>query len=235
MSANGKNEKTTHLVWCAMIALLLVRQDGRVQSEQQENLFLGRWFADAERQRRFSRDVASDIRWMLQQGRSLGVLAPLAKKLDTSGGPPPAIFWNRRNSSVSPGGWKPLKTSNGCTTSLATQNGSGCASRVLTRMSVPCTSPNPRWKRRSLIRENRPHLSRSESRGMWRHLACYSPPVAGRFSPLRNLMSCFSGLSPASVDVKGVYPEKYLKNVLDIFIRLANENLTSVFHQGLNR
>ncbi|HAP0441331.1 TPA: DUF2913 family protein [Citrobacter freundii] len=61
MSANGKNEKTAHLVWCAMIALRLARQDGRVQSEQQENLFLVRWFADAERQRRFSRDVASDI------------------------------------------------------------------------------------------------------------------------------------------------------------------------------
>ncbi|POT24495.1 hypothetical protein C3433_23895 [Citrobacter freundii] len=82
MSANGKNEKTAHLVWCAMIALRLARQDGRVQSEQQENLFLVRWFADAERQRRFSRDVASDIRWMLQQGRSLGVRAQLAKKLD---------------------------------------------------------------------------------------------------------------------------------------------------------
>ncbi|EAN4380654.1 hypothetical protein DRE45_22235 [Salmonella enterica subsp. enterica] len=82
MSANGKNEKTAHLVWCAMIALRLARQDGRIQSEQQENLFLVRWFADAERQRRFSRDVASDIRWMLQQGRSLGVRAQLAKKLD---------------------------------------------------------------------------------------------------------------------------------------------------------
>ncbi|HHX3382679.1 TPA: DUF2913 family protein [Salmonella enterica] len=82
MSVNGKNEKTAHLVWCAMIALRLARQDGRVQSEQQENLFITRWFADAERQRRFSRDVATDIRWMLQQGRSLGVRAQLARKLD---------------------------------------------------------------------------------------------------------------------------------------------------------
>ncbi len=82
MSVNGKNEKTAHLVWCAMIALRLARLDGRVQSEQQENLFLIRWFADAERQRRFSRDVAADIRWMLQQGRSLGVRAQLASKLD---------------------------------------------------------------------------------------------------------------------------------------------------------
>ncbi|EID0396788.1 DUF2913 family protein [Salmonella enterica] len=82
MSVNGKNEKTAHLVWCALVALRLARQEGRVQSEQQENLFLTRWFADAERQRRFSRDVATDIRWMLQQGRSLGVRAQLAKKLD---------------------------------------------------------------------------------------------------------------------------------------------------------
>ncbi|EHM7819396.1 DUF2913 family protein [Salmonella enterica subsp. enterica serovar Eastbourne] len=65
-----------------IIALRLARLDGRVQSEQQENLFLVRWFADAERQRRFSRDVATDIRWMLQQGRSLGVRAQLARKLD---------------------------------------------------------------------------------------------------------------------------------------------------------
>ena len=82
MSVNEKNEKTAHLVWCAMIALHLARQDGRVRSEQQENLFLIRWFADAERQRRFSREVASDIRWMLQMGRSLGIRAQLARKLD---------------------------------------------------------------------------------------------------------------------------------------------------------
>ncbi|ECQ9991340.1 DUF2913 family protein [Salmonella enterica] len=82
MSVNGKNEKTAHLVWCAMIALHLARLNGRVQSEQQENQFLVRWFADAERQPRFSRDMATDIRWMLQQGQSLGVRAQLARKLD---------------------------------------------------------------------------------------------------------------------------------------------------------
>lgn len=82
MSVNGKNENTAHLVWCALIALHLARQDGRVQSEQHENLFLTRWFADAERQRRFSRETATDIRWMRQQGRTLGVRAQLAKKLD---------------------------------------------------------------------------------------------------------------------------------------------------------
>lgn len=82
MSVNGKNEKTAHLVWCAMIALRLARQDGRVQSEQQENLFIIRWFADAERQRRFSRDVARDIIWLLKQGRLSGLNARLRSKLE---------------------------------------------------------------------------------------------------------------------------------------------------------
>lgn len=62
MFVNGKNEKTAHLVWCAMIALHLARKDGRVRSEQQENLFL--------------------IRRMPQMGRSLSVRAQLVKKLD---------------------------------------------------------------------------------------------------------------------------------------------------------
>ncbi|EBK0796966.1 hypothetical protein D3X85_17895 [Salmonella enterica] len=48
MSVNGKNEKTAHLVWCAMIDLRLASQDGCVQSEQQVNLFLVRWFTHAE-------------------------------------------------------------------------------------------------------------------------------------------------------------------------------------------
>lgn len=115
MSVNGKNEKTVHLVWCAMIALLLARQEGRVLSEQQENLFLIRWFADAERQHRFSRDVATDIRWMLLQGRSLGVRAHLARKLDYVWRSTTGNIWSRLNSSGSPGGWKRPKASCGLT------------------------------------------------------------------------------------------------------------------------
>ncbi|STA76169.1 Protein of uncharacterised function (DUF2913) [Citrobacter freundii] len=82
MTVNGKSEKTAHLAWCALIALHLARQDGLVQSELQEDLFLIRWLAAAERQRRFPRDVATDIHWLLQQGRSPGVRAQMAMKLD---------------------------------------------------------------------------------------------------------------------------------------------------------
>jgi hypothetical protein len=75
-------EKSGHMAWCAMVAMALARQDGRVQSPAQENLFLTRWLATALKQRRFPRDVAPDIEWMLKQGRQLGVRAKLASKLD---------------------------------------------------------------------------------------------------------------------------------------------------------
>lgn len=74
--------KTGHLAWCALVALLTAREDGLVASESQENLFITRWFALAKKQRRFSRDVATDIDWILNQGRGLGVRARLRHKLD---------------------------------------------------------------------------------------------------------------------------------------------------------
>lgn len=75
-------EKTGHLAWCALIALLTAREDGLVESESQENLFITRWFAQAKKQRRFSRDVATEVDWILNQGRTPGVRARLHHKLD---------------------------------------------------------------------------------------------------------------------------------------------------------
>ena len=75
-------EKTGHLAWCALVALLTAREDGLVASESQENLFITRWLATALKQRRFSRDVTPDIEWLLKQGRLLGVSAKLASKLN---------------------------------------------------------------------------------------------------------------------------------------------------------
>ncbi|EBX6688887.1 hypothetical protein DS275_21705 [Salmonella enterica subsp. salamae serovar Sofia] len=75
-------EKSGHLAWCALVALALARQNGDTLSPAQENLFLTRWLATALKQRRFSRDVAPDIEWLLKQGRQLGVSAKLASKLN---------------------------------------------------------------------------------------------------------------------------------------------------------
>lgn len=75
-------EKTGHLAWCALVALMTAREDGLVASESQENMYITRWFVQAKKQRRFSRDVATDIDWIISQGRTLGVRAQLRHKLD---------------------------------------------------------------------------------------------------------------------------------------------------------
>jgi Protein of unknown function (DUF2913) len=53
-----------------------------MESESQGNLFITRWFAQAKKQRRFSRHVAIDVDWILNQGRMLVIRARLRHKLD---------------------------------------------------------------------------------------------------------------------------------------------------------
>ena len=71
-----------NMAWCALVALHLARMDGVVKGESQENRFLTRWLATAMKQKRFSREVAPDIEWLLKQGRLYGVRAKLASKLE---------------------------------------------------------------------------------------------------------------------------------------------------------
>lgn len=75
-------DKTGHFAWCALVALKLALLDGLSPSEAQQNLFLTRWLAVALKQRRFHRDIAQDIEWLLKQGRLYGVKANLPGKLD---------------------------------------------------------------------------------------------------------------------------------------------------------
>ncbi|QZY97830.1 DUF2913 family protein [Pantoea dispersa] len=78
---DNDNLNVSHLAWCGLIALHTARRDGQVSAPAQENLFLTRWLATAEKQRRFPRALAPDIRWLLSEGRSKGVHADLPGKL----------------------------------------------------------------------------------------------------------------------------------------------------------
>lgn len=71
-----------HLAWCGLIALNMARQSGIVNSPAQENLFLCRWLANAEKKRLFRRELANDIRWLLKEGRGKGLRADLPGKLE---------------------------------------------------------------------------------------------------------------------------------------------------------
>lgn len=76
------NPLISHLAWCGLIALNLARQSGMVSSPAQENLFLCRWLATAEKKRLFRREVAGDIRWLLKEGREKGLRANLSGKFE---------------------------------------------------------------------------------------------------------------------------------------------------------
>ena len=79
---DNDNLNVSHLAWCGLIALHTARRDGIATSPAQDNLFLTRWLANAEKQRRFPRTLASDISWLLKEGREKGLRADLPGKLD---------------------------------------------------------------------------------------------------------------------------------------------------------
>jgi hypothetical protein len=79
---DNDNLNVSHLAWCGLIALHTARRDGVATSPAQDNLFLTRWLATAEKQRRFPRTLASDISWLLKEGREKGLRADLPGKLD---------------------------------------------------------------------------------------------------------------------------------------------------------
>ena len=72
----------SHLAFCALVALGLACQDGVVSKPYAENLFLIRWLASAQKQKRFPRSVAIDIQWMLERGRKYGLAGKLRQYLD---------------------------------------------------------------------------------------------------------------------------------------------------------
>ncbi|CNI78767.1 Protein of uncharacterised function (DUF2913) [Yersinia frederiksenii] len=73
----------SHLAFCALAALGLARQDGAAGTPYAENLFLIRWLATPQKQRRFPKSVAIDIQWLLERGRKHGAAGKLRQHLDS--------------------------------------------------------------------------------------------------------------------------------------------------------
>ncbi|WP_447874235.1 DUF2913 family protein [Serratia fonticola] len=72
----------SHLAFCGLVALGLARQDGMASTPYAENLFLIRWLATAQKQKRFPKSVAIDITWLLERGRKHGPAGKLSQHLD---------------------------------------------------------------------------------------------------------------------------------------------------------
>ncbi|MGQ6549912.1 DUF2913 family protein [Serratia sp. IR-2025] len=71
-----------HLAFCALVALQTAVQDGAVTSPMAEHLFIVRWLATAQKQKRFPKTVAIDIQLLLDKGRKQGIGAKLKSHLD---------------------------------------------------------------------------------------------------------------------------------------------------------
>lgn len=71
-----------HLVFCALVALQTAVQDGAVTSPMAEHLFIVRWLATAQKQKRFPKTVAIDIQLLLDKGRKQGNGAKLKSHLE---------------------------------------------------------------------------------------------------------------------------------------------------------
>lgn len=70
-----------HLAFCALVALQTAVQNGAVASPMAEHLFIVRWLATAQKQRRFPKTVAIDIQLLLERGRKQGIGAKLKSHL----------------------------------------------------------------------------------------------------------------------------------------------------------
>lgn len=70
MMSSEKNKNIfSHLIFCALTALHLARKDGIIPSSQAENIFLVRWFIQAQKQKRFPKSVAKDIDFFIKAGQ----------------------------------------------------------------------------------------------------------------------------------------------------------------------
>lgn len=71
-----------HFAWCALVALRTAQQDGQALSSLTTHMFLLRWLAVAQKQKRFPRSIASDIEGLLVLVRKKGSAANLLNRLE---------------------------------------------------------------------------------------------------------------------------------------------------------
>ncbi|WP_215845052.1 DUF2913 family protein [Candidatus Pantoea bituminis] len=74
---SSQNLYVDHLAWCGLVALRMARRDGVLSSPAQENLA-----RDCGKKRLFRKELASDIKWLLTEGREKGLRADLPGKLE---------------------------------------------------------------------------------------------------------------------------------------------------------
>lgn len=109
-----KNKNTSsHLIFCALTALHLARKDSILPSPQAENIFLVRWFIQAQKQKRFPKSVAKDIDFFIKTGQKKNKPVSLLRILEelwNEENPPPLIRLTQAVESLISSGWENATT-----------------------------------------------------------------------------------------------------------------------------
>ncbi|RDA61891.1 DUF2913 family protein [Hafnia paralvei] len=73
-------QELAHLAWCLL--LQLAKQEGKAQTPMIQHRLIMQWLAGAQKLKRFPKSVATDIQWLLNQGKIYGFGAKLKEKVD---------------------------------------------------------------------------------------------------------------------------------------------------------
>ncbi|MBJ8371455.1 DUF2913 family protein [Citrobacter cronae] len=86
----GKVSKSRHhyqdeleaFTWSALVAIGIALQDHKIHSKMSEHIFIMHWLAIAKKRKLFSRSVANERQWLIDEGKKKSINAQLKLKIE---------------------------------------------------------------------------------------------------------------------------------------------------------
>ena len=86
----GKVSKSRHhyqdeleaFTWSALVAIGIALQDHKIHSKMSEHIFIMHWLAIAKKRKLFSRSVANELQWLIDEGKKKSINAQLKFKIE---------------------------------------------------------------------------------------------------------------------------------------------------------
>ncbi|EGT0641583.1 DUF2913 family protein [Citrobacter werkmanii] len=86
----GKVSKSRHhyqdeleaFTWSALVAIGIAMQDHKIHSKMSEHIFIMHWLAIAKKRKLFSRSVANELQWLIDEGKKKSINAQLKFKIE---------------------------------------------------------------------------------------------------------------------------------------------------------
>ncbi|MDM3299284.1 MULTISPECIES: DUF2913 family protein [Citrobacter] len=68
--------------WSALVAIGIALQDHKIHSKMSEHIFIMHWLAIAKKRKLFSRSVANELQWLIDEGKKKSINAQLKFKIE---------------------------------------------------------------------------------------------------------------------------------------------------------